>query len=55
MTWFGDYHQKKTRSVDIGRISTGKINVISYIDQIALKFSHEMVSSQDNFIAKNHV
>lgn len=55
MTWFEDYHQKKTQSGYIGRISTGKINVISSIDQIAFKFSHEMVISQDNFIVKNNV
>lgn len=40
MTWFGDYLQKKTQSVYMGRISTGKINVISFIDQISFKFSH---------------
>lgn len=53
MTWSGDYHQRKTQSVYIGRISTGEINVISYVNQIAFKFRHEMVIRQDNFIVKN--
>lgn len=38
------------KTVDIGRISSGRVSVISYINQISLKFKHKMVISQEDFI-----